>query len=58
LTRWIRRLHYDSFNTHVAGLSEELTELRNTVHSFAQRELAPRAQEIDKTNQFPMVFIK
>ncbi|KAI9017320.1 acyl-CoA dehydrogenase/oxidase [Gaertneriomyces semiglobifer] len=49
-----RGLAYDSYNTHVAGLSEELHELRQSVHEFAQKELAPRASEIDKTNNFPM----
>jgi alkylation response protein AidB-like acyl-CoA dehydrogenase len=52
---WIRQLQYDSYNAQVAGLSEELSELRQSVHDFAQRELAPRAQQIDKSNDFPMV---
>ncbi|KAI8923139.1 acyl-CoA dehydrogenase/oxidase [Entophlyctis helioformis] len=44
----------DSYNVAVAGLSEDLDQLRQSVHDFAQRELAPRAGEIDKTNNFPM----
>lgn len=36
------------------GLSEELEALRETVHRFAQDEIAPRAAEIDETNEFPM----
>ncbi|TPX64915.1 hypothetical protein SpCBS45565_g05556 [Spizellomyces sp. 'palustris'] len=49
-----RSIAYDSYNSNVAGLSEELTELRQSVHDFAQKELAPRADQIDKTNNFPM----
>ncbi len=36
------------------GLSEELNMLRDTVYQFCQKELAPRAGEIDKNNEFPM----
>ena len=32
---------------------ETLDMLRDTVHDFAQREIAPRAAEIDRSNQFP-----
>ncbi|KAJ3325349.1 hypothetical protein HDV06_004208 [Boothiomyces sp. JEL0866] len=49
-----RTIAYDSYNVAVAGLSDDLHQLRENVHDFCQRELAPRAQEIDKTNQFPM----
>ncbi|KAL2916608.1 hypothetical protein HK105_203720 [Polyrhizophydium stewartii] len=49
-----RSIAYDSYNAAVAGLSDELEELRTSVHDFAQRELAPRAQQIDKSNEFPM----
>jgi alkylation response protein AidB-like acyl-CoA dehydrogenase len=51
----IRKIVNDSYNVSVAGLSEELEEFRNVVHDFAQRELAPRANQIDKENEFPMV---
>ncbi|KAJ3238562.1 hypothetical protein HDU78_003448 [Chytriomyces hyalinus] len=47
-------LAYDSYESRVVGLSEELTTLRESVHEFAQRELAPRANAIDKENAFPM----
>ena len=30
-----------------------LLQLRETVFQFAQKELAPKAAEIDKTNTFP-----
>jgi isovaleryl-CoA dehydrogenase len=32
---------------------ETLDMLRNTVRDFAQKEIAPRAAEIDRSNQFP-----
>ncbi len=36
------------------GLGETLDMLRNQVRSFAQRELAPLAADVDRDNQFPM----
>ncbi|MDG1066259.1 MAG: isovaleryl-CoA dehydrogenase [Luminiphilus sp.] len=36
------------------GLSEELNMLRDTVYQFCQKELAPRATDIDRNNEFPM----
>lgn len=35
------------------GLGEDLDMLRDLVYKFAQAEIAPRAAEIDKTNEFP-----
>ncbi len=35
-------------------LGDDVDALRDAVHAFAQREIAPRAAEIDKTDQFPM----
>ena len=35
------------------GLGETLDMLRDTARAFAQAEIAPRAQEIDRSNQFP-----
>ncbi|MEO9101954.1 MAG: isovaleryl-CoA dehydrogenase [Burkholderiaceae bacterium] len=35
-------------------LGDDIDALRDAVHAFAQREIAPRAAEIDKTDQFPM----
>ncbi|HQR48608.1 MAG TPA: acyl-CoA dehydrogenase family protein, partial [Steroidobacteraceae bacterium] len=35
------------------GLGEDLDLLRETVRAFAEQELAPRADAIDRTNQFP-----
>lgn len=36
------------------GLNEELNMLRDTIYQFCQNELAPRAGDIDKNNEFPM----
>src|SRR5271154_1066160 len=35
-------------------LGETADALRETVHDFSSNEIAPRAAEIDRTNQFPM----
>src|SRR6202000_1030009 len=35
-------------------LGETADALRETVHDFSNNEIAPRAAEIDKTNQFPI----
>ena len=35
------------------GLGESVDILRESVRSFAAREIAPRAAEIDRTNEFP-----
>jgi len=35
------------------GLGESMDILRESVRSFAKREIAPRAAEIDRTNEFP-----
>lgn len=45
---------YSGFNHDLAGLTEDQAELRSVVETFAQKEIAPRAAEIDKTNEFPM----
>ncbi|SEL81993.1 isovaleryl-CoA dehydrogenase [Atopomonas hussainii] len=36
------------------GLGETIDMLRDSVHQFGQAELAPRAAQIDRDNQFPM----
>src|SRR3954452_18675308 len=35
------------------GLGEELDEVRTQVRRFARERIAPRAEEIDRTNEFP-----
>ena len=35
-------------------LGEDIDALRDAVRDFAQAEIAPRAAEVDKTDQFPM----
>jgi isovaleryl-CoA dehydrogenase len=35
------------------GLGETINALRDTVEAFAQKEIAPRAADIDRDNQFP-----
>jgi isovaleryl-CoA dehydrogenase len=40
-------LHFDF------GLGDDIDMLRQTVRDFADAEIAPRAEEIDRSNQFP-----
>ena len=35
-------------------LGDDVDALRDAVHAFAQAEIAPRAAEIDSSDQFPM----
>lgn len=39
-------------------LTEEQTLLRDTVRRFAEREVAPRAKEIDASGEFPLEFYR
>ena len=43
-------MHYQSLNFH---LGEQIDLLRDAVESFCRDEIAPRADEIDKSNDFP-----
>jgi isovaleryl-CoA dehydrogenase len=43
-----------SYPTLNFDLGEDIDMLRDSVYSFAQAELAPRAEEIDRNNEFPM----
>ncbi|EGN95633.1 hypothetical protein SERLA73DRAFT_142459 [Serpula lacrymans var. lacrymans S7.3] len=52
-TRLQSRRNVSTYNVEVAGLTEEQAEFRNAVTEFAQREIAPRAAEIDRSNNFP-----
>jgi isovaleryl-CoA dehydrogenase len=36
------------------GLGEDIDMLRDAVHQMCQKEVAPRAAEIDRNNEFPM----
>src|SRR5690606_20249952 len=47
----IMTLPYPSLNFN---LGETIDMLRDSVHQFAQKEIAPRAAAIDRDNQFPM----
>lgn len=44
-----------SIDDALNGLTEEQMELRETVKSFAQAELAPYAGDIDRDNNFPQL---
>lgn len=48
------RRHVSFYNPSLAGLTEDQAELREAVSLWAQKEVAPRAQEIDKENKSPM----
>lgn len=43
---------YFKINDDINGLNNEQKELRSLVFNFAQKELAPKAAEIDKANNF------
>uniref|UniRef100_A0A1B6EG31 Acyl-CoA dehydrogenase/oxidase N-terminal domain-containing protein n=1 Tax=Clastoptera arizonana TaxID=38151 RepID=A0A1B6EG31_9HEMI len=43
---------YYAIDETIFGLNEEQQQLRNTVFNFAQKELAPKAAEIDRINSF------
>ncbi|KAJ8978427.1 hypothetical protein NQ317_019665 [Molorchus minor] len=43
---------YFPIDDHIFGLTNEQVQLRDTVFDFAQKELAPVANEIDKNNKF------
>ncbi|KAH9832946.1 acyl-CoA dehydrogenase NM domain-like protein [Rhodofomes roseus] len=47
------RRNVSFYNSDVAGLTEDQAEFRDAITEFAQREVAPRAAEIDRTNTFP-----
>lgn len=38
---------------HASGHDETADSFRESVHEFAQKQIAPRAAEIDRTNMFP-----
>ncbi|KAF9527044.1 acyl-CoA dehydrogenase NM domain-like protein [Crepidotus variabilis] len=48
-----QRRNISFYNSDVAGLTADEAEFRNAVVDFAEKEVAPRAAEVDKTNTFP-----
>ncbi|KAI8869607.1 acyl-CoA dehydrogenase NM domain-like protein [Ramicandelaber brevisporus] len=53
-SRSTRVASVSTYNVALAGLTDEQNHFRQTVSDFVAKELAPRAQQIDKDNQFPM----
>lgn len=51
LARYFASRYYP-IDEHVFGLTPEQIQLRETVFNFAQKELAPKAKEIDEKNNF------
>ncbi|KAJ2599179.1 hypothetical protein EV177_007384, partial [Coemansia sp. RSA 1804] len=51
--RALRTARMSTYSAAVAGLTAEEEEFRAAVSAFAQRELAPRAGQIDRDNAFP-----
>ncbi len=43
-----------SYPTLNYNLGEDVDMLRDAVYQFAQAEIVPRADEIDRLNEFPM----
>jgi isovaleryl-CoA dehydrogenase len=43
---------YYPIKEEIFGLSESQRQLRTTIFNFAQKELAPHADEIDRQNEF------
>lgn len=50
-----RSLSHYPIDDIMFGLTDEQRQLRETVFNFCQKELSPRAEEIDKTNSFPQM---
>ncbi|XP_063532493.1 isovaleryl-CoA dehydrogenase, mitochondrial [Cydia strobilella] len=48
----LRCMSHYPIDEHVFGLSSEQQQLRQALFDFAQKELAPKAAEIDKNNSF------
>lgn len=73
--RTVQRRYASFYNTHIANLTEDQTEVRgrklaidrlrllthlsqfrNAVTAFSEAEIAPRAEQTDRSNNFPMVL--
>ncbi|KAL8278488.1 hypothetical protein RQP46_009178 [Phenoliferia psychrophenolica] len=48
------RRAYSGYSASLAGLTDDQAELRETVSTFFQKEVAPLAVSADKTNEFPL----
>lgn len=48
-----RGLAHYPINDSIYGLDEDKQKLRETAFNFFQKELAPFAKDIDKTDNFP-----
>ncbi|GAA6014395.1 hypothetical protein JCM10207_005446 [Rhodosporidiobolus poonsookiae] len=44
---------YSGFNASLTGLTDDQLELRSSVSTFVEREVAPIAADVDKRNEFP-----
>ena len=49
----LRSLTHYPIDDMISGLDDDRRQLRETVFNFCQKELAPRADEIDRNNNFP-----
>jgi len=54
-SQFARSLSHYPIDENVFGLTEEQIQLRQTIFNFAQKELAPYADEIDKSNNFKQI---
>ncbi|GFW23757.1 isovaleryl-CoA dehydrogenase, mitochondrial [Trichonephila clavipes] len=50
-----RNLSHYPVDDKISGLSQEQQQLRETVFQFCQKEIAPIAQEVDKSNTCPQL---
>ena len=49
----LRSLTHYPIDDMISGLDDDRRQLRETVFNFCQKELAPKADEIDRNNNFP-----
>ncbi|GAA5967307.1 hypothetical protein JCM3765_005597 [Sporobolomyces pararoseus] len=49
---------FSGYAAHLTGLTDDQHELRETVANFCSKEIAPLAQQTDKSDQFPMEMWK
>ncbi|BGP18276.1 hypothetical protein JCM10213_007907 [Rhodosporidiobolus nylandii] len=49
----LSRRAYSGYAAHLTGLTDDQLELRASVATFCEREVAPIAAEVDKSNAFP-----